>query len=407
MDAYLAVTCHFIDDNTCLKSTLLGVVKFPQAHTAENLACVKSSLMEEWGIKSKVTCLVTDGASNMIACGKNLKLRHAVCIAHTLNLVVKKALELTPVLSTIRTKARKLVGYFRSSTTAKEKLDLVQEHMRKPKKKLIQEVETRWNSTFQMLERVAELREPVGAALAGLQTDIAVLTSDDYNNICACLSILSPFHEATIELSEEKKVSGSKVVPLLKMVEKMLQEEAAKATVPVARELGEHLIRLLRERLDKIQSMSIMSLATRLDPRYKSLGFFSPTKADEAIKRLTSECASVISRESHSSSAAASTSQDAAAERPGSKLWFHLDAMVTESRGIHSVTADATVEVQRYLAEHNIDRTEDPLQYWERQRCIHPSLYRLAVGYLCTPASSVPCERVFSKAGEVISKKRN
>ncbi|XP_076848031.1 E3 SUMO-protein ligase ZBED1-like isoform X1 [Brachyhypopomus gauderio] len=163
-------------------------LKFPQAHTAENLACVKSSLMEEWGIKSKVTCLVTDGAS---ACGKNLKLRHAVCIAHTLNLVVKKALELTPVLSTIRTKARKLVGYFRSSTTANEKLDLVQEHMRKPKKKLIQEVETRWNSTFQMLERVAELGEPVGAALAALQTDIPALTSDDYNNICACLSILS------------------------------------------------------------------------------------------------------------------------------------------------------------------------------------------------------------------------
>ncbi|XP_076848032.1 uncharacterized protein LOC143493475 isoform X2 [Brachyhypopomus gauderio] len=72
-----------------------------------------------------------------------------------------------------------------------EKLDLVQEHMRKPKKKLIQEVETRWNSTFQMLERVAELGEPVGAALAALQTDIPALTSDDYNNICACLSILS------------------------------------------------------------------------------------------------------------------------------------------------------------------------------------------------------------------------
>lgn len=57
MDAYLAVTCHYIDATTCLKSTLLGVVQFPQAHTAENLANVKSSLMEEWGIRSKVTCL--------------------------------------------------------------------------------------------------------------------------------------------------------------------------------------------------------------------------------------------------------------------------------------------------------------------------------------------------------------
>ena len=140
-----------------------------------------------------------------------------------------------------------------------------------------------------MLEQVAELKEPVGAALAGLQTDIPALTSDDYNKICGCLSILSPFHEATMVLSDEKKVSGSKVLSLLKMVEKMLQEETAKATVPVARELGEHLIRLLRKKLDKVQSMSIMSLATLLDLRYKSLGFFSPTKADEAIKQLTFE----------------------------------------------------------------------------------------------------------------------
>lgn len=122
MDAYLAVTCHYIDGTTCLQSSLLGAVKFPQAHTADNIASVMKSIMEEWGITSKITCLVTDGASNMIACGRDLRLRHAICIAHILNLNVKKALELTPVLSSIRSKARKLVGYFRSSTTAKVSL---------------------------------------------------------------------------------------------------------------------------------------------------------------------------------------------------------------------------------------------------------------------------------------------
>lgn len=168
---------------------------------------------------------------------------------------------------------------------------------------------------------LVELREPVGAALASLQTDIPGLTSDEYNNVTACLSILSPFNEATVELSEEKRVSGSKVIPLLKMLEQMLQEEAKHATIPLARELGEHLIRLLREKLQNLQSMSIMSLATLLDPRFKQIGFFSPTKA----KRLTSECTIVIRSQSSPAAASASTSsQDAVIERPGNYFWFGL-----------------------------------------------------------------------------------
>ncbi|KAK1888975.1 Zinc finger BED domain containing protein 4 [Dissostichus eleginoides] len=69
---------------------------FPK-HTAENLARVKASLMEEWGITDK---------------------------------------------------ARKLVGYFRSSTLAKEKLVSVQRQLGRPTLKLLQEMETRWNSTY-------------------------------------------------------------------------------------------------------------------------------------------------------------------------------------------------------------------------------------------------------------------
>ncbi|XP_016103368.1 zinc finger BED domain-containing protein 4-like isoform X2 [Sinocyclocheilus grahami] len=402
MGAYLAVACHFVDSNTCLNSVLLGVLKFPQAHTAENLAHLKASLMEEWGITNHVTCLVTDGAANMIACGRELRLRHTVCIAHTLNLIVKKALDQTPVLADIRAKARKLVGYFRSSVTAKEKLAQLQQQMGRPTLKLLQEVETRWNSTFQMLHRLVELKEPVRAALASLATEIPPLSSDELTSVTACLSLLSGFNDATVELSEEKKVSGSKVLPLLKMLDENLQEEMKNMASPVARQMGEHLKRQLREKLNTLQSMSIMSLATMLDPRFKAMGFFSPTKANEAIKRLTSECAAIVS-----SAAQPSASHGAELVTPGNKLWRHLDDSVMESRRRHSVTADATVEVQRYLAEPNIGRLEDPLQYWERQKLIYPHLYRLAVKYLCTPASSVPCERVFSKAGEVVSKKRN
>ncbi|XP_034062087.1 zinc finger BED domain-containing protein 4-like [Gymnodraco acuticeps] len=154
---------------------------------------------------------------------------------------------MTPVLCDIRAKARKLVGYFRSSTLAKEKLVSVQRQLGRPTLKLLQEVETRWNSTYHMLQRLVDLRKPVGAALASLNTEITTLTSAEFTTISGCLSLLSGFNDATIELCEEKNVSGSKVVPLLKMLEQMLHEEMAKTAVAVAKEMGEHLLRQLRE----------------------------------------------------------------------------------------------------------------------------------------------------------------
>jgi len=67
MDVYLAVTCHYVDDKDKLATVLLGVRSFPKAHTAENLAEAKRLLFEEWGFQNKVTSLVNDAASNMIA----------------------------------------------------------------------------------------------------------------------------------------------------------------------------------------------------------------------------------------------------------------------------------------------------------------------------------------------------
>ena len=74
---------------------------------------------------------------------------------------------------------------------------------------------------------------------------------------------------------------------------------------------------------------------------------------------------------------------------------------------MQSATANATAEVQCYLTEPNIPRSEDPIQFWAVHKHVYPNLYVLARGTLCTPASSVPCERVFSKASEVVSKKGN
>ncbi|XP_048039087.1 zinc finger BED domain-containing protein 4-like [Megalobrama amblycephala] len=306
-DAYLAITCHYIDDSDKMNTVLLDVEKFPDRHTAENMALVKKNVMMEWAIKDKVKCLVTDAAANMIACAKILQVRHSVCIAHALNTMVKKSFDQVPALCDIRNKAKKVVTYFRSSTSAKEMLTQVQKEMNS---NLVNDVETRWNSTLHMLQRLHEERQTVEASLASLKTDIAPLHAQDYEAIQQILCVLAPFHLATVELSEEKRVSGSKVIPLLKMIHYSLLVNHCifhKLTLAIAKELTDNLIRRLREHIWNMESLSIMTMATLLDPRFKTLGFLNHTKMTEAVKRLKAECANVIRAEDERPSTSSST----------------------------------------------------------------------------------------------------
>ncbi|XP_061905499.1 E3 SUMO-protein ligase ZBED1-like [Entelurus aequoreus] len=294
MEAYLALTCHYINDNLQLCTSVLGVQYFPQSHTADNLAQVKRDMMADWAITNKVKCFVTDAAPNMIASTRQLQIRHSICIAHSLNLLVRKSCDQIPTLASIRHKARHIVTYFRSSTTAKEKLAQVQQQMGRPTLKLINEVATRWNSTYEMLSRLHDEKESVWVSLASLKTDLTPLTADEFNIVGETLIVLAPFHQATVELSEERRVSGSKVIPMMKMLYLALEHSASTLQTQAAKHLHENLKRRVTDTASNLESLSVLTLATLLDPRYKSLGFRSSFKLNDAIVRLRSECASVM-----------------------------------------------------------------------------------------------------------------
>jgi hypothetical protein len=46
-------------------------------------------------------------------------------------------------------------------------------------------------------------------------------------------------------------------------------------------------------------------------------------------------------------------------------------------------------------------------QWWSTHKTLFPYLYRMAFDILNIQAISVPSEQIFSKAGDVITKKRN
>lgn len=53
----------------------------------------------------------------------------------------------------------------------------------------------------------------MGTSLASLKTDTAPPTAPEHENIKDALSVLEPFHQATVEVSAEKRV-----IPLIKML---------------------------------------------------------------------------------------------------------------------------------------------------------------------------------------------
>lgn len=104
------LTCHCINENMQLCACW-------ERNTFHK---VKGGTMDDWAITDKVKRLVIEAAPNMIASTEHLHIQHSVCIAHTLNLIVKKSCDQIPAFTSIRHKSKHIVTYFRSSTTVKE-----------------------------------------------------------------------------------------------------------------------------------------------------------------------------------------------------------------------------------------------------------------------------------------------
>lgn len=205
-ESYLTVTCHFIKDWK-IQNKVLSTKPLENGinHTAENIANSLKSILEEWNICNKVTCIVTDNASSMIKACELLQKRHMPCFAYTINLVVQDNLH---VVEGVLKKVKIVITFFKQSTVASNTL---KNEQTEKSLKLIQECPTRWNSTLYMIQRVLELSEPLGRALLKLRNAPTPLTVEDYAILKDISMLLQCFEEAT------QKVSGKAELMVLQI----------------------------------------------------------------------------------------------------------------------------------------------------------------------------------------------
>lgn len=84
-----------------------------------------------------------------------------------------------------------------------------------------------------------------------------------------------------------------------------------------------------------------------------------------------------------------------------------FDTQVLAAQQHHTTGTDALIEMRCYMEEKPVPKDQDPLLWWQSHEQAFPSLSRLATKYLGITASSVPSEGIFSKAGELVSQRRN
>ncbi len=217
----LSLTAQWIDADFQLQNILLHSQEFRGSQTAAAISDAFANMFDTWHIdQSKVHVIVSDNARNMTKAIEDNQLKGIRCMAHTIHLVVN-------VLSQCSVKdvlaiGRRIVGHFKHSQLAYSRLQSMQDQFGTPIKRFQQDVSTRWDSTFYMLQSLFAQKRVLAAYSADHELP-ATFTSHQWVLIEKILSLLAPFEQLTKEISSTD-ASVADVIPLIAALKRLLSK---------------------------------------------------------------------------------------------------------------------------------------------------------------------------------------
>ncbi|XP_070138456.1 uncharacterized protein [Drosophila bipectinata] len=134
-----------------------------------------------------------------------------------------------------------------------------------------------------------------------------------------------------------------------------------------------------------------------LDPRFKKEAFRSPFNAAEAIKALEDEL-------TISPTIEVEQEEQSQIEVDGLDLIGYVQEKCQTK--IKNKRVDSILALRQFTEKPNSMQSLETLTYWKTHFLEYPSLAAVAKRYLCIPASSTESERMFIRAGQIISDRR-
>ncbi|XP_059183544.1 E3 SUMO-protein ligase ZBED1-like [Centropristis striata] len=420
-EAYLGVSCHFLTEDWKMKTLNLSTMPLEERHTGANIMTWMEEVLAKFDIlPTKIKAVVHDSGSNMVAAMRLLEEKHGWasirCAGHTLQLIVNTALKETTISRALGA-ARHLVEHFKRSELASTKLKMKQEQMNVKQHALIQDVSTRWNSTFHMIERLLEQRWPLTATLS--DPDVTPrgkhyfdLKPEQWKLLEKLKQGLAPFETATVYLSGQQYTTISGLPQVVKGLTRAVHQSQFETSS------GKSFIssaeRGITQRWGSLCTVSgdkenPVLLAAALDPRYKKLKFLTPEdgiRLQGSIEVLAVKEAKTTGTQNAKLQKANGSGRKSALETllqsDTDSLSENEDEESEEDRKIQVVIN----EVRLYFSEATLPKKDDPLKWWSENGGRFQTLSRLAKSFLCIPATSTSSERIFSAAGNICSQKR-
>lgn len=270
---------------------------------------------------------------------------------------------------------------------------------------------TRWNSTHDMLGVALKLKKGI-ITLSSILPELTEfqISKDEWFIFEKVHKFLINFKSLSTRLGGEKYVTLPQVVVSFNLLVDKIETTITQLHENILRTaIDEQLLLSFQAARDKIlkhykKTNWIYCISLILDPRHKAETFdLTPwgTELKESSLRKFEEIYELYFKE------------EPVSEVPEEEDLIGNDEDIIDFNALYSTPINFTnsqnskQELEKYLSQPRSASSVDILQWWKLNQLQFPVLAKMARDFLSISATSVPAERLFSKASLVIRKHRN